>query len=379
MESASQPPDNEQLASKQPASQPADKHQLASQQPASQTSSQPPDRQQPASQPDAAATGLDTDEAIERPAVEVVVPEGITHARADKVLATHFTDWSRGKLQIAFEANEVLRDGLPILKKTRVRAGECLSIILPELDAPEIEPCAMAIPILFEDDHLVAINKPSGLVVHPGNGITGPTLVHGMLHHTRGQLARAGGKARPGVVHRLDRDTSGVMVFAKTDDAYFRLTRMFAKRDLQKNYLAIVLGSPSLDRGTIQKPIGRHPVNRVKMAIREDGRSAHTDWHVQQRWATRWALLKCRIHTGRTHQIRVHLADLGHPIAGDTTYGYRQPNPCPIAPDRFLLHSSQLAFAHPLSGDAMQLEAPLPTDFSHAMAQLNRDYDEAPS
>ena len=328
---------------------------------------------------DDAAHRLDLDDGIdagepEPPRVSFTVAEGTVDQRADKTVALQFPEWSREKLQVSFQQHGVHRDGQPILKKTRVNAGEVISIVLPELEAPAVEPVPMDIPVLYEDDDLIAIDKPAGVVSHPGAGINEPTLVHGMLHLTGGNLSRAAGGQRMGIVHRLDRDTSGVMLFAKTEAAHYKLNRMFANRDVHKEYLAITRGAPSLDAGTILKPIGRHPVNRTRMAIVEGARPAHTDWRVQRRFPSEkgpaYALIHCRIFTGRTHQIRVHLSDLGHPIIGDRLYGGKPRPDDRLQPSRSLLHSAHTWLEHPITGQLLDLHAKLPADMENAMVGL---------
>ncbi|WOO42762.1 RluA family pseudouridine synthase [Rubellicoccus peritrichatus] len=284
--------------------------------------------------------------------------------RADKALATHFPDISRERLKVCFDAGQVWREGVALQRKTRIAEHDRVSVILPVQKPTTVEPVEMPLDVLFEDESIVVINKVSGVVVHPGNGVHEPTLVHGLLYHTNGRLARAGGDERPGVVHRLDRDTSGAIVFAKTDEAYYALVKAFSERYVKKEYLAIVVGEPKEDSGTIKKPIDRHPVNRVKMAVREDGRFAHTDWSVEQRFNGRYTLIRCRIHTGRTHQIRVHLSDMGFPIWGDRVYGYKKRSDEKRPPERFLLHAEHLIIPHPVKeGVDVDLHAPLAAEF----------------
>ncbi len=304
-------------------------------------------------------------------AVSVTIPPEADGQRADKALAGLFAEWSRERLQECFAAGQVWRDGTAIPKRVKVAAGEVLSVVLPEPVDTQVEPVAMDLTVLFEDEAVVVLNKESGVVVHPGAGVREPTLCHGLLHHTGGQLARAGGEQRPGVVHRLDRDTSGAIVFAKTDAAYYALVKAFSERRTMKEYRCITVGAPKLDSGTILKAIDRHPVNRVKMAVSEKGKAAHTDWRVLGRFAGgRYAYVHCRIHTGRTHQIRVHLSDLGCPIWGDTTYGYKPVKDETDPPSRFLLHAEHLAFPHPVSGETVDLHAPLPAEFTRRLEQL---------
>lgn len=313
----------------------------------------------------------DAEPEIPQGAVSAVIPLKADGARADKALAGLFPDWSRERLQESFAAKQVWRDGRDIQKRTRVQAGDTLTLVLPEPIDTRVQAFEMPLEILYEDEVVVVVNKASGVVVHPGAGVRMPTLCHGLLHHTGGQLARAGGEQRPGVVHRLDRDTSGAIVFAKTDSAYYEMVKAFSERLTLKEYRCLVVGAPKLDSGTVQKPIGRHPVNRVKMTVRESGKPAHTDWRVLERFAHgRYAYVHCRIHTGRTHQIRIHLSDLGCPIWGDSIYGYQPAKDESDPPGHFLLHAEHLAFPHPLSGKRIDLHAPLPEAFTQRLAQL---------
>ena len=291
--------------------------------------------------------------------LQLVVPEGVSRERADKVLAREFTDWSRGQIQEAFADGEVLLNGSAIKKGARVSAGDVLLFRLPEHALESIEPIEVPLSIIYEDSHIIVINKHAGIVTHPGKN-TGTTLVHALLHHTGGALATAPGDIRQGVVHRLDKDTTGVMVFAKSNEAYFQLVKLFAGREVQKEYLALVLGVPRLDSGTIKKPIDRHQVQRHKMAVAQEGkgRFAHTDWRVEKAFAKKYSMLRCWIHTGRTHQIRVHLSDLGHPLLGDATYGYKAVNDSLEPPAHVMLHAERLSFVHPVTGVEMAFQAP---------------------
>jgi len=225
--------------------------------------------------------------------------------------------------------------------------------------------------VLFEDKHLIVINKPAGMVVHPGVGTGDDTLVHALLAHCAGSLSGIGGVERPGIVHRLDKETTGVLVVAKNDAAHRALADQFATRALQKEYLALVSGSPKGDSGTIDRAIARHPVHRHRMTVGEGGRPSRTDWTVEERFGTKAALVRCRIHTGRTHQIRVHMKSLGHPLLGDATYGWKQASGLP-KPPRVMLHAEHLGFAHPVNGKTMDIRAPLPVDFKALMTELRR-------
>jgi 23S rRNA pseudouridine1911/1915/1917 synthase len=291
-------------------------------------------------------------------------PESLPE-RADKALARLCSHLSRTQVQRAFEAGQVWLQGKPLLRHTTVVAGDVITWVPPQLPSTAVDPVAMDLVILYEDKHLIAIDKPAGLVVHPGAGVVGPTLVSGVLHHTA--LSPLGGALRPGIVHRLDKDTTGVMVFAKSDAAYLGLIQAFAQREVAKIYMALVAGATELLGGSIRESIGRHTRVRTQMTLHEKGRPAHTDWMVQQRLG-HYTWLRCLPHTGRTHQIRVHLAQaLGCPIVGDTVYGYRHAARAPFAQPRTLLHATELQLAHPVTLAPLHLRSPLPSDFMHVI------------
>ncbi len=293
------------------------------------------------------------------------MPEGTKKARADKLLADAFSEFSRSDFHRAFDASLVRMERGPIAKNQRVSAGDRLTFEMPEVEECAMGPVDLKLKAVFKDEYMVVIDKPAGLITHPGAGAPEPTLAHGLLFHCQGQLSGIGGVERPGIVHRLDRDTSGLIVAAKTDVAHRKLSELFQSRSLVKEYLALVAGRPELMSGTIRKPIERNPSQRHKMRVCQEGhgREAHTDWKVEARFQGGYSLLRCRIHTGRTHQIRVHLRSLGHSILGDTVYGYRALPNLPAEPSRVMLHSARLAFEHPITGEALDLEAPLPEAF----------------
>lgn len=299
-----------------------------------------------------------------------VVPEYVRQERADKVLAATFPELSRSRIQKILDAGNVRMNGVPVARKTPLSAGNTLEITFPEPPKTSLVPTEIPLDVLFEDEHLIVINKEAGIVTHPGAGTGDDTLVHALLHHTGGKLASAGGELRPGVVHRLDKETSGVMLFAKTDEAYFALIEKFQTRELQKEYVALVDKAPDLLAGVIREPIERHPTNRVKMAVREDGKPARTDWFVEEKFGTNAALVRCILHTGRTHQIRVHLAFIGHPILGDRTYGkivHRHEGwPLP----RVMLHAARLCLNHPITNAPLEFKAFPPPDFANLAAFL---------
>lgn len=302
-------------------------------------------------------------------------PEDASPCRADKALAEYFKAvTSRTKLEKCFEENKVLLDGQAIPKKFMLNPNDEVSVELPPPPATEIEGVDIPMDILFEDEYIVVINKPAHMVVHPGSG-TGPdTVVHAMQFHTKGKLSRAGGSLRPGIVHRLDKETSGVMVLAKTDQAYYNLVEMFSNREVHKEYLAIISGIPTVRSGTIHKAIGRHPAFKTKMCVCDsiNGRDAHTDWNIEETFGNLATLVRCKIHTGRTHQIRVHMTDLGFPIMGDYTYSFQKNRFKNITPPlRVMLHAEKISFEHPILKDKfMEFTAPIPQDFKDLIKEL---------
>jgi 23S rRNA pseudouridine1911/1915/1917 synthase len=301
------------------------------------------------------------------------VPEGARRSRADKALAAAFPEHSRSSIQRAFAAGLVLRAGRPIGQSDPVRAGEALEFELPAVRPSELRPVARDLSVLFEDRHLIAIDKPAGVVVHPGAGTGEDTLVHALLAHCRGGLSGVGGVERPGIVHRLDRETSGVILAAKTDAAHRGLAEQFARRTVTKEYLALVAASPKLLSGTIEKPIGRNPKVRHRMAVvpvGRGGRPARTDWAIVERFGPFASLVRCQLHTGRTHQIRVHMKAIGHVLLGDRVYGWKPDNRLPKEPPRVMLHAEHLRILHPATGRELDLRAPVPGDFAEMMAVL---------
>ncbi|HXC02513.1 MAG TPA: RluA family pseudouridine synthase [Opitutaceae bacterium] len=301
-----------------------------------------------------------------------IVPLNSRRARADKVLAQAFPAHSRVALQRAFDAGLVSRAGRPLGKSDIVRAGDAIEFSLPETKAAELKPMDIPLEILFEDEHLLALNKAAGMVVHPGVGTGEDTLVHALLAHCAGSLSGIGGVARPGIVHRLDKQTSGVLLVAKTDAAHRALAAQFAGRSLRKEYVALVSGVPKLASGVIDRPISRHPVHRHRMTAGQGGRTARTDWERLEVFGKGAAFVRCRIHTGRTHQIRAHFKSIGHPLLGDTIYGWK-PLPSLPKPPRVMLHAERIAFAHPITAAALDLCAPLPGDFKKMLKQLRQE------
>ena len=299
------------------------------------------------------------------------IPEGSRRDRADKVLAHAFPEHSRSAFQRALEAGLVQADGKVIAQDVEVKAGQVLKFRFPEVVQAEIRAVDIPLKVIFEDKHLVVLNKAAGMVVHPGVGTGEDTLVHALLAHCEGELSGIGGVERPGIVHRLDKETTGLIVVAKNDAAHRALADQFASRALKKEYVALVSGVPKKDQGTVDSAISRHPVHRHRMTTGEGGRPSRTDWVVEKKFGTHAALVRCQIHTGLTHQIRVHLKSLGHPLLGDATYGWK-PNPALPKPPRVMLHAEHLVFTHPVSGKVLDLQAPLPADFRALVAALRK-------
>jgi 23S rRNA pseudouridine1911/1915/1917 synthase len=296
--------------------------------------------------------------------------------RLDRVLAAHLDGLSRTRLQQLIAAGEVTLAGAAVRDPAlRVRSGQDFVVRLPAAEAAAPRAQAIALDIRFEDAHLVVLDKPAGLVVHPAPGNRDGTLVNALLAHCGDSLAGIGGVRRPGIVHRLDKDTSGLIVVAKTEPAHRALVRDFAARRIERAYVAFVCGVPSAAQGEIAGNIGRNPANRKKMAVLGEGRGrpALTRWRIERRFGTRAARLECRLATGRTHQIRVHLAHAGHPLIGDPLYGGRPARSLDAAIGGFprqALHARRLGFVHPASGEPLLFESPLPADLAALSAVL---------
>ncbi len=314
--------------------------------------------------------------------------------RLDGVLAKGITAFSRSRIKDLILGGAVSINGATITEpRHKVRTDDRILLIAPPPEAAEPEPENIPLDILYEDKHLIVINKPVGMVVHPAPGNASGTLVNALLFHCGESLLGIGGVKRPGIVHRLDKDTSGVMLAAKTDQAHQHLAAQFADHGrtgpLHRAYSAFVWGMTESARGTVDAPLGRDPNNRLKQAVRRDGREAITHYATERRFGgDGWAItqLQCRLETGRTHQIRVHMAHIGHPLVGDAVYapGYAtkanrlpaQPKAAVLALGRQALHAAELGFEHPKSGKEMLFKAPLPPDLQ-ALADALEPYDQA--
>lgn len=295
-------------------------------------------------------------------------------SRLDSWLHERLPEHSRGTIARWILDGNIQVDGKKAKPSLKPKAGQCIEVTPPPARPLELVPEEMPLDVLFEDEHVIVINKPPGLVVHPAAGHDVGTLVHGLLHHCSGQLSGIGGVARPGIVHRLDQDTSGCIVMAKNDTAHLSLTKQFAERSVYKTYLAVVCGRVDLPKGTVNAPIARHPSQRKLMAVVDGGRQAVTDYEVIQHFSTHATSVKAILHTGRTHQIRVHFKHLGHPLFGDETYGIKPSAKLSKAigfvPKRQLLHAWKLAFTHPVTLQKVELEAPIPEDIHEALKCL---------
>ncbi len=303
------------------------------------------------------------------------VPEDVRSARADKALATAFPEHSRVAFQRSFDSGLVVLRGKPIERSATVHAGDVLQFSFADVVSNELRAVKIKLDVIYEDKALLAVNKPAGMVVHPGAGTREDTLVHALLAHCAGSLSGIGGVERPGIVHRIDRETSGVIIVAKTDIAHRELARQFAARTVVKEYLALVSGVPRLLSGTIHKAIGRNVRHRHKMAVVEEGhggRASWTDWAVVEKYGDLAALVTCTLHTGRTHQIRVHLSSMGHPLLGDSAYGWKENSRIRSQPKRVMLHAARLCVVHPVTGKVLDLKAPLPADFRAQMKALKK-------
>lgn len=303
------------------------------------------------------------------------VPDGIRQLRADKALALSHREHSRVAFHRAFDAGLVKLHGRVIGRDSPVVGGDVLEFSFPDLKPAELKAVDIPLDVIFEDKHLLAVNKTSGMIVHPGAGTGEDTLVHALLAHCKGGLSGIGGVERPGIVHRLDRETSGIILVAKTDKAHRGLAEQFSERALQKEYLALVTGAPELMSGSIKKAIGRNKQHRHKMApveVAQGGRDAHTDWEVVERFGPVATLMRCTIHTGRTHQIRVHMKSLGHILLGDEVYGWKPDARLVKQPERVMLHAEHLIFEHPVTHKTLDLRAPLPPDMAAMVAQLRQ-------
>lgn len=273
---------------------------------------------------------------------------------------------TRSAVQKLLEEGAVLLNGQSVKKNRKTTAGETYTLLLPDPEPIEAVPQAIPLDVRYEDEDVIVVNKPVGMVVHPAPGHPDGTLVNALLYHCGDSLSGINGQLRPGIVHRIDRDTSGLIIAAKNNAAHLALAEQLADHSLYREYHAICVGSLKEDRGTVDAPIGRHPVDRKKMAIDPKGRNAVTHWEVLARYPG-YTYVKCRLETGRTHQIRVHMASIGHPLLGDVVYGSKKPVPGLAGQ---CLHAKELSFLHPRTGERVTVECDLPDWFQTVLRKL---------
>lgn len=279
---------------------------------------------------------------------------------------------TRSYIQKLLKSGHILVNGKQIKTSYKISANDKIIVCLPKPEKLNLKPEKMSLEILYEDDDIIVINKPKGICVHPGAGTKQDTLVSGLLYHCK-NLSGIGGVERPGIVHRLDKDTSGVLLIAKNDNAHLSLSKQFSERKISKTYLALIHGVPKTTEGVIEKPIGRHPVERKKMTVREDGRYAKTAWKIIKTFNTGtggMSLLEVKIFTGRTHQIRVHLSFIGHPIVGDAVYGKKNSQKNFDLKGQFL-HSYKTGFIHPKTKNLMEFTAELPQELKTVLEKIS--------
>ncbi len=309
--------------------------------------------------------------------IEVVL--GAEHAgwRLDRALATALPSMSRERLKVFTKAGALTdTDGAAVRNPAiKVKGDECFTLAIPDPAPAHNEPQDIALGIVFEDEHLLVVDKPAGLVVHPAAGNRDRTLVNALLHHCGASLSGIGGVARPGIVHRIDKDTSGLLVVAKHDLAHEGLARQFADHSIERLYLAIVSDVPRLLSGTVDAPLARSPTNRVKIAIVEEGKGKRAVTHWKRLSVLKGAsLVECRLETGRTHQVRVHMASIGHPLVGDPVYGRTRAEHRQLLKDlgfeRQALHATRLGFIHPVTKRRLSFDSVLPSDMQELFSAL---------
>ena len=288
--------------------------------------------------------------------------------RLDATLARLVPELSRSAAQRLIEQGAVTLGGRPVKKNEKTASGTALELCLPEVRETAVTAQEIALDVVYEDGDVIVVNKPKGLVVHPAPGHADGTLVNALLHHCGDSLSGIGGEKRPGIVHRIDKDTSGLLIAAKNDAAHARLSAQLKDHTLARTYECIVCGNVRQDAGTIDAPIGRSPADRKKMAVVAGGRPAVTHFEVIARYPG-YTHLRCKLETGRTHQIRVHLSWQNHPILGDTVYGHKKPE---LGMDSQCLHARELTFLHPRTGERVTVTCELPDYFCRVLAQLQK-------
>ncbi|MEC2304768.1 MULTISPECIES: RluA family pseudouridine synthase [Heyndrickxia] len=286
--------------------------------------------------------------------------------RLDKMVSSIREEWSRSQVQQWIKDGDITVNGKKEKANYRLQTGDLVEIEVPEPELPDIEPEDLHLDIYYEDADVLVVNKPKGMVVHPSNGHFTGTLVNGLMYHCK-DLSGINGVLRPGIVHRIDKDTSGLLMVAKNDYAHEKLAAQLSEKTVTRKYFALVHGNIPHEAGTIDAPIGRDPADRQRMAVVDNGKDAVTHFRVLERF-DRFTFIECRLETGRTHQIRVHMKYIGHPLAGDPKYGPKKT----IDFGGQALHAGVLGFRHPRTGETLTFEAPLPDDFAHLLNTLRR-------
>ena len=294
--------------------------------------------------------------------------EECKNQRLDAFLASSLDGLTRSQATRLIESGEVAVNGRAVSKSYKLAGGEDVAVTLPEPEPVEAVPQDIPLDVVYEDADVIVVNKPSGMVVHPAPGHPDGTLVNALLYHCAGTLSGIGGALRPGIVHRIDRDTSGLIIAAKNDAAHQYLSAQLADHTLARTYECIVVGALREDRGTVDAPIARHPTDRKRMAVVVGGREAVTHWEVIARYPG-YTHVRCRLETGRTHQIRVHMAYIGHPILGDTVYGAKKEVPGLTGQ---CLHAVGLRFLHPRTHEVVELSCPLPEEFTRMLQKIRK-------
>ena len=304
--------------------------------------------------------------------LDLIVPEAAAGQRLDVWTAAACGELSRSAVQALAEQGSVLCDGHPANKKEKLRPGQTVTVLLPDPQPIEAQPQKIPLEIVYEDEDLLVVNKPKGMVVHPAPGNPDGTLVNALLYHCGGSLSGIGGAIRPGIVHRIDKDTSGLLVVAKNDAAHQSLTEQMSVHSIHRVYQAVVYGNLREEEGFVEGFLGRDPKDRKKMAVLPESahtKYAYTGWQVLERFGN-FTCVSCQLKTGRTHQIRVHMASIGHPLAGDGVYGPRNV-------DKKLggqcLHARELGFVHPATGQWMRFTSPLPPYFTEFLQRLRKE------
>lgn len=291
-------------------------------------------------------------------------------SRIDRYLAQQMPDQSRSFLQKLIREEQITVNGRPVKANYRLQPEDQVLVIVPDPQLPDILPENIPLDILYEDSDVLVINKPKGMVVHPAAGHYTNTVVNAVMYHCQGNLSGINGVMRPGIVHRIDRDTTGAIVICKNDQAHQSLAQQLKEHSITRRYRAIVWNNLKEDEGTIDRPIGRHPVDRKKMAVNEkNGKTAVTHYRVLERFG-RFTYIECRLETGRTHQIRVHMASIGHPLLGDEVYGPSGKQPFRLQGQ--CLHAMTLGFLHPSTGEYVEFEAPLPEYFTQLLKNFRK-------